>query len=104
MAGTYQQFFAAVRQRESSNNYTAVNGSGFLGAYQFGEAALVDLGYVKADKNPFDNVINGGWIGKDGIDSTTEFLHSPGVQDEAAGEWWPMLWQRARNHDLEIYD
>lgn len=104
MSGTYEQFFQAIKQRESSNDYSIVNGSGFLGAYQFGEAALIDLGYVKRDKAVYDNKINGGWTGKDGIDSTTEFLHTPAVQDEAAAEWWPILWGRVRAHDLEIYD
>ena len=104
MPGTYQQFFAAVRARESSNDYTAVNSVGFIGAYQFGEAALIDLGYVRRDKNPYDNNFSGGWTGKNGIDSKAEFLNSPAAQDAAAAEWWPLLWQRARNFDLEIYD
>ena len=64
MPGTYQQFFAALRQRESSNDYTAVNSVGFIGAYQFGEAALFDLGYVRRDKNFYDNNYSGGWTGK----------------------------------------
>jgi hypothetical protein len=39
--------FAVLRQRESTNNYGAVNPLGFLGAYQFGVLVLIDAGYVK---------------------------------------------------------
>lgn len=37
----------AVLQRESSGRYGEVNQLGFVGGYQFGAAALEDLGYVK---------------------------------------------------------
>lgn len=37
---------ANLKQRESSGNYQAVNQLGYAGAYQFGAASLVDLGYI----------------------------------------------------------
>jgi len=47
----FEAFALAVRNRESSNNYQAVNSLGYLGAYQFGLARLCDLGYTKRKPN-----------------------------------------------------
>ena len=74
--GSYADFFNALRVRESSNDYSVTNGFGFLGAYQFGEAALVDLGFVTNDGKPFDNVFNGTFTGKFGVNDVTDFLSS----------------------------
>lgn len=68
-------------ERESSNDYTAVNQLGFLGKYQFGGAALTDLGFKK----------DGAWTGKDGIESKEDFLASPEVQEKAIKAWIPKL-------------
>lgn len=43
----YDAFIAAIKFKESTNNYSAVNQLGYIGAYQFGCAALEDLGYIK---------------------------------------------------------
>lgn len=43
----YDAYSKAVGARESSNNYKAENSLGFLGKYQFGAAALEDLGLIK---------------------------------------------------------
>lgn len=104
MRGTYQDFFQAIRMRESSGNYKAENRANFLGAYQFGEAALIDLEYVARDARPLNNDYSGGWTGKGGINSRADFLNSPEAQDAAAAAWWPLLWSRIRAFDLEFYD
>ncbi len=104
MAKTYASFFSAIRARESSGNYSVVNTFGYLGAYQFGEAALVDLGFAVRDSNPFNNVFSAGFTGKLGIDSKAEFLASKSAQDAAASEWWTLLWNRVRYFDIEFYD
>ncbi len=104
MAKTYQAFFADVRARELSGNYSAVNQFGYLGAYQFGEAALVDLGIAVRDANPFNNIFSGGFTGKFGVDSRAEFLGNRAAQDLAASEWWTLLWNRVRHFDIEMYD
>lgn len=46
----YSEFCAAIRKRESSNNYKAKNSLGYLGAYQFGRARLTDLGICRRIK------------------------------------------------------
>jgi Ca2+-binding RTX toxin-like protein len=103
MPGTYLDFFAAVRLQESTNNYQAVNPFGYLGAYQFGESALAELGYALKTGNYTDNA-NIGWTGKDGIKSTADFLNSPSVQDSAATAWFAKLWSQIRQYDIEFYD
>ena len=101
--GTYSEFFRALRDRESSNDYTVKNQYGYLGAYQFGEAALIDLGYVKRDNNAYDNKFNGGFTGKNNIDSVADFLNNPVVQNAAAAEWFELLWKRIDYYGLESY-
>ncbi|WP_425409006.1 hypothetical protein [Hyphococcus sp.] len=49
--GTYDDFFDALGLRESSDNYQAVNSAGFLGRYQLGEPALIDVGIYTDDGN-----------------------------------------------------
>ena len=93
MGTSYQEFLAALRMRESSGNYRLVNTLDFLGAYQFGEGALVDLGFVRPDDNYRDNNFSGGWTGKLGIDSKAEFLNSSAAQDAAADAWFPLIWR-----------
>lgn len=105
MGGTYNQFFAAVRQRESSNNYKEVNGPGYLGAYQMGEASLIDIGWVKASGARNDNVYTANqWTGQMGINSKQDFLNNPAAQDAAATLWFAKIWSYIRNFDLEAYN
>ncbi|HHC29671.1 MAG TPA: DUF3262 domain-containing protein, partial [Rhodobacterales bacterium] len=92
MSYGYHGFRHALAMRESSGRYDLVNTLGFLGAYQFGEGALNDLGFVAEDGKWWDNDFSGGWTGKFGIDSRAEFLASPDAQDRAANEWFPLFW------------
>ncbi len=102
MAYGYQDFLSALRVRESSGNYTLVNSYGYLGAYQFGEGALVDLGYVNNDGAFWNNDFSGGWTGVDGINSRTEFLATPTAQDNAADSWFPLLWRYLTNAGADL--
>ena len=101
--GSYSDFFAALRARESGGDYSVVNRFGYAGAYQFGEAALIDLGYAPRDSNVYDNIYSKGFSGKNGIGSLADFLRSPAEQDKAAGAWFTLLWSRVRYFDLEFY-
>lgn len=101
--GSYSDFFAALRQRESGGDYKVVNKFGYAGAYQFGEAALIDLGYAPRDANVYDNVYSKGLLGKNGINSLGDFLGNPAEQDKAASSWFTLLWSRIRYFDLEFY-
>jgi hypothetical protein len=78
-----QKLMTAIGNRESSNNYLIVNRSGYQGKYQFGAAALIDLGYVKAGTTNRDLANATVWTGKDGMTSNAAFLGSNTVQDSA---------------------
>ncbi|AHG75421.1 LysM domain protein [Mannheimia varigena USDA-ARS-USMARC-1296] len=90
---------AALAKRESNNNYKIENKFGYLGAYQFGAAALVDVGLISHTK--YSSAIktktgianganatnhkafladNSNWTLNGG---KSTFLNSPLVQDEA---------------------
>lgn len=103
MANTYEDYLDALRMREASGNYSLVNTLGFLGAYQFGEAALIDLGFVHNDGSPYDNDFSGGFTGKLGINSVDAFLATPAAQDAAADEWFPLVWDYATALGLDSY-
>ncbi|QLB18677.1 hypothetical protein [Mannheimia granulomatis] len=99
---TYTQTKAlllALAKRESNSNYQVENKFGYLGAYQFGAAALVDVGLVNAEHYKKAVSLNSGisngsnaknhkwflaqnefWDLKGG---KSAFLNSPQVQDEA---------------------
>lgn len=94
-------FLMALRMMESGGDYQSVNTLNFLGAYQFGEAALVDLGYVRPDSDLYDNNYSGGWTGKGGVDSAKEFLASKSVQDKAATAWVSLMWHYIEAEDLD---
>ena len=79
---------SALLQRESSGDYTAVNSIGYVGGYQFGAAALEDLGYIKAgtyaagggNKSVNDPA---NWTGKGGMTNLNTFLQDRATQDSA---------------------
>lgn len=96
-------FLAMLRHMESRGDYRAVNTLNFIGAYQFGEAALIDLGYVKLDRDPYDNNFGGGFTGKDGIRSVSDFLATPRIQDRAAHAWMTLMWHYIEEENLNRY-
>lgn len=100
---SFGAFLLALQLMESGGNYSAVNTLNFLGAYQFGEAALIDLGFVRSDSDPYDNNFGGGWTGKYGINSKAEFLASKTAQDRAVQAWLPIMWSYIEMHQIEDY-
>lgn len=96
-------FLVALKMMESGGDYQSVNSLNFLGAYQFGEAALTDLGFVRYDGDAFDNNYGGGWTGKYGITSAAQFLGSRRAQDRAMDEWLPMMWSYIELHGVDDY-
>lgn len=101
--GSLGAFLIALQLLESDGNYQSVNTLNYLGAYQFGEAALTDLGFVRYDGNAFDNNYGGGWTGKYGVRSAADFLRNERAQDRAANEWVALLWSYAEMHDIDNY-
>ena len=106
MTGTYEEYKAAIRQYEASGNYSFLNPDwGFAGAYQFTEDALNRIGYYNGDSTTsWPNDWTGSWSGKDGIDSLSEFLNQPSVQDEAFLDMQQWVWNTAfRDFDPRSY-
>ena len=89
---TLAAFLLALQMMESEGNHRSVNTLGYLGLYQFGEAALTDLGMVRFDGDAYDNNYSGGWTGKFGVWSTDGFLSSPRAQEKAMAEWLGLMW------------
>lgn len=80
----YDKLKATIAQRESSNNYRAINQLGYVGKYQFGAVNLIDRGYIKAGTKQKDMRIPQKpdiWTGKDGINSNEDFFKNTQVQE-----------------------
>src|SRR3954452_16081982 len=93
MSGTYQDYIKAIRQYESNSNYGNLNETyGFAGAYQIIEDSLQRIGYYKGAATPNKNDWTGGWTGKDGISSISDFLSHPAVQDKAFMQLQQWVW------------
>ena len=103
MSNTFAAFLVALKLMESGGNYQAVNTLNYLGAYQFGEAALTDLGYVRYDGNAYDNDYGGGFTGKHGVRSVQGFLNSKRAQDKAAQEWMRLMWKYIGQERISRY-
>jgi hypothetical protein len=87
--GVVNAMQAAMLQRESSGNYRAVNSIGYAGGYQFGAAALEDLGYLKpgasaGGNRAMQNPAN--WTGRNGVSSLDGWLSNRPSQDTAFRE------------------
>ena len=102
-AKSLEAFFAALKYLESDGDYQSVNTLNFIGAYQFGEAALIDLGYVRIDRDIYDNDYSGGFTGKDGIRSVADFLNNPSVQEKAMRSWVKLMWRYIEEENLDRY-
>ncbi|MCK1709732.1 MULTISPECIES: Ig-like domain-containing protein [unclassified Bradyrhizobium] len=85
--GTYVDFLNALGQRESSGVYTVENRLHYLGKYQMGELAFIDIGLVNPDSTPGNNDYSGGFTGKYGVNSKADFLNSPAAQDSAIRDY-----------------
>ena len=96
-------FFTALGQQESSGNYSIENGLGYIGKYQFGEAALQDIGFYNGDSTPHTNDWIGTWTGKDGVSNLSQFLDNPSAQDAAAQMYANTLWNYIQNDGLDQY-
>jgi len=93
---------SAIGQRESSNSYTAVNSFGYLGKFQFGAAALIDLGYVYAGATNNNLSDPSWWVNppKDGIKTKEDFLANGNVQEQAMFNFLKINYKRLLNNKV----
>lgn len=113
MTNTYQDYFDTLGFKESSSvsngaqNYDIENPFGFIGKYQFGEAALFDLGYYgtdNSDSNLFKNDWAGNWSGKNGINSKQDYFNNGTIQEIIIQDWHDVLWGRIEFLGLDKYE
>jgi LysM repeat protein len=113
--GGIREFLNALAQSEGGGDYKVINKFGYVGKYQFGESALIDLGYYVSDgsspwvKMPDGHEVfryqwNGKWTGKDRISSLEDFRNSPDEQDVAAVAWVRLLCSRAHKAGADKYE
>ena len=101
--GDIDAYLGALFKREAGGvDHTKINKAGYIGKYQFGEPALIDLGYYTADGTN-KNDWSGKWKGKNGINSRDDFLNDAVAQDMAAKEWVALLCKRMRIYKLDAY-
>lgn len=108
--GKVKEFMELLFQKEGGGDPRVENPFGYIGKYQFGEDALVDLGYYKGDKSKnrtesgnFKYDWIGDWTGKKEIKSKDDFLNNSEVQDFAAKEWIALLCKRIKRFKLDQY-
>lgn len=89
---TYRDFLDALGERESGGDYGIVNSYGYLGKYQFGELALIDIGYYTADGTAANDWRKAYWTGRNGIDSKADFLADGAVQEQAIRAYMKLQW------------
>lgn len=80
---------ASMLHRESSGRYNLINSIGFAGGYQFGAAALEDLGYLKPGASKAGNKAMrdpANWTGRNGVSSLDGWLANRTAQDTAFRE------------------
>jgi hypothetical protein len=94
--GTYDDFFAALRMKESSGNYGVMSVRGEAGAYQFTEGALKSIGWYN-DDGTASNDWRGTFTGQSGVTTIQQYLNSPTSQDNAMKAWAQKLWANAES-------
>lgn len=100
---TYTDFLKALAQRESSLNPATTNPRGYVGLFQFGEAALQDVGLYTGDGTS-KNDWTGNWTGKFGVTSLDDFLANPDAQTHAVTVYHAQVWHTLRRvYGAETY-
>lgn len=91
-SANFDAYAAAIRQRESSGDYTKVNDGGYTGAYQFGKSALIDAGFMDQ---------SGSWTSYAqslGVNSMEDLKNNPEAQDTAFQNLTEKNWDYLRNY------
>lgn len=89
----------AGSESQGSGGYQAKNQYGYLGKYQMGESALIEAGYARSDGNNDNKNIS--WTGKDGINSSSDFLNNPNAQESAYNSYLGSNWNQIKAFGLD---
>lgn len=93
-SGTYDEYFSALGHRESGGDYSAVNQFGYIGKYQFGEAALITCRFYETDGSR-KNDWQGSWSTEAqarGVNSKDSFLTTGDFQEFAIRRFNEIQW------------
>jgi serralysin len=104
--GNYAAWLSALGRNESGNNYAFVSSLNYLGRFQFGEEALVAIGFYQPDSTPWARDLIGSWTEtahRYGVWDKASFLASPAAQDAAADAWFAKVWSDASALGLPSY-
>jgi len=103
IAGTsYADFLAAIAQRESSMNPSAVNGLGYVGLFQMGTMAMTDAGYYTPNGTS-NNSWQGSWTGKGGVTSLSQLESNPDLQIQAINAYYQKVEGYISSYGLNQY-
>jgi hypothetical protein len=98
------KFLVALAMRESSLDPWCVNWANYLGLFQMGEPALIDVGFYTPRGKPKGN----DWIGQFtdrarfiGVSSTHTYLEQAGSQEVAVRAYHDGLWRRIHGLGLD---
>lgn len=90
----YADFLNALAKRESSLNRSAENSqTHYIGLFQFGEAALKDIGVYGGDSTRANDWA-GSWTGKYGVTSKDSFLTNGDAQLSAIADYQKLSWDK----------
>lgn len=104
-ACTYDSFLERLGGTESGGRYDIENSIGYLGKYQMGELALIDVGLYSRDGTS-RNDWRGAWTSRArsmGVNSKQDFLGNGDVQEWAIREYMRIQWGYARSFGLDDY-
>lgn len=90
----WAKYCEVLGDRESTNDYTKVNQFNYVGRWQFGAAALTEVGYVHPNMRNSDLPNSAAWTGHDGISSMQAWRSSPNVQDKAMLQFTRLYYKR----------
>jgi len=105
-AGTYADFFKALGQFESGDNYSFVSAPGYLGYYQFAEESLQAAGFYNGDGTAARD-FSGSFTAlaaSYGVTDKASFLAHPAAQDAAATAWFQKVYADLTSLDLLKYE
>jgi Ca2+-binding RTX toxin-like protein len=94
--GDFDAFLTTMCTQESGDNYKFISSKGYLGAYQFAEGTVKDMGYYSGDSTGSQDWI-GSFTGKNGVDTKDELLSSPALQDMVFKEMLQLYWNYAKS-------
>ncbi len=106
MIRSYEEFLEALAFFESRGKVDEENPQGFLGLYQMGEEALIDVGYYTWEGDATGKEVNdwtGRWTGLDGINDKEDFKENEAVQKKAIFEFHKLNWLRIELKNLDRF-